>query len=315
MANPPSSAYFADRDNEWRGSYFFVQFADPQLGFFDIEKPEAERRWQREIDLCKKLVDKVNAMQPAPAFVVCCGDMVDAFPGTMHYEAQASDFIDVFSGIRSDIPRVCCAGNHDTNNTPTPESLAQYRNRFGNETLAFHVGGVRYLCANSQLVKDPSGAPDDGEAHERWLNFELDLTHSMQPTHSVLFMHYPIFLKTVDEADDYFNFKKEARKPFLDRLCDSGVSKVFCGHYHRNTLGWYNDLEMVTTSALGRPLGDDPSGIRLVGVGRDGIGHRYYAIDDVPTRINVETLISGTQGRRPATLTEYVTSGIRAGRL
>ena len=43
-----------------------------------------------------------------------------------------------------------------------------------------------------------------------------------------------------------------------------GVEAVFSGHYHRNSYGEYNDIKMITTGPVGKPLGSDPSGFRIV---------------------------------------------------
>ena len=65
----------------------------------------------------------------------------------------------------------------------------------------------------------------------------------------------------------------------------AGVRTVFAGHYHRNAVARDGDLEMVTTGPVGKPLGADPSGFRIVIVTRDSIMHRYYALDSVPERL------------------------------
>ncbi len=39
---------------------------------------------------------------------------------------------------------------------------------------------------------------------------------------------------------------------------------------------------MVTTGPVGKPLGDDPSGLRIVRVGEAGLDHAYFALDEVP---------------------------------
>ncbi len=45
--------------------------------------------------------------------------------------------------------------------------------------------------------------------------------------------------------------------------CVLQVRAVFAGHYHRNSYGTLGKMEMITTSAVGRPLGVDPSGFRV----------------------------------------------------
>jgi hypothetical protein len=65
----------------------------------------------------------------------------------------------------------------------------------------------------------------------------------------------------------------DRRARLLELASDAGVTAVFCGHTHRNQVGWTGDLQMVQTTAVGCPLGDDPSGFRLVRVYEDRIEH------------------------------------------
>ena len=46
----------------------------------------------------------------------------------------------------------------------------------------------------------------------------------------------------------------------------------------------YDDL-MVTTGAVGYPLGDDPSGLRIIKVYQDRIEHEYYGLDNIPVSV------------------------------
>lgn len=67
-----------------------------------------------------------------------------------------------------------------------------------------------------------------------------------------------------------------------------GVRHFFCGHYHRNAGGFYKDMELVITSAIGMTLGKDKSGFRIVKVKKDTVSHQYYELDDVPKTINFD---------------------------
>ncbi len=55
-----------------------------------------------------------------------------------------------------------------------------------------------------------------------------------------------------------------------------------CGHYHRNAGGMYKDLELIVTSAVGCPLGKDPSGFRICNVDEQKISHKYIPFRDSP---------------------------------
>ncbi len=62
----------SDKSTKWQGNFFFIQAADTQLGMMDnygdgnIEPQYPNITWDREIELCKKTVDIMNAMEPKP---------------------------------------------------------------------------------------------------------------------------------------------------------------------------------------------------------------------------------------------------------
>ena len=64
---------------------------------------------------------------------------------------------------------------------------------------------------------------------------------------------------------------------------------MFCGHYHRNARGFYEDLEVITTTAIGAQLGDaDKSGMRVVKVFSNEIQHDYYPFEDFPDKVEFQ---------------------------
>ncbi|OYZ45111.1 MAG: hypothetical protein B7Y19_08900, partial [Sphingobacteriales bacterium 24-40-4] len=88
-----------------------------------------------------------------------------------------------------------------------------------------------------------------------------------------------------NEADEYFNINIERRKMYLELFKQYGVKQVFAGHYHRNSYGRSGDLEMITTGPVGRPLGADSSGFRIVNVKGKIVEHQYYALDSLPEKL------------------------------
>lgn len=84
------------------------------------------------------------------------------------------------------------------------------------------------------------------------------------------------------EPEQYFNIPKPQREHYLDILKNAGVRYVFAGHYHRNAYGRDENLEMITSGPVGRPLGTDPSGMRIVTVFPDRLEHQYYGFGFIP---------------------------------
>jgi hypothetical protein len=137
---------------------------------------------------------------------------------------------------------------------------------------------------NSQLYFNSSLVPKQREEQDKWLDKELGLdTLEGAPKkdwkHLVLFQHIPLFIKSHDEpADIYFNIEPIQRKNLLERFKKAGVSKIFCGHYHRNAIGFFEDIECVVTSAVGAQLGNDKHGYRIVKVDENQIIHEYISV-------------------------------------
>ncbi|XP_002739121.1 serine/threonine-protein phosphatase CPPED1-like [Saccoglossus kowalevskii] len=106
--------------------------------------------------------------------------------------------------------------------------------------------------------------------------------------HLVIFQHIPWFLKDPNEEKEYFNIELNLRLRMLDKFHKAGVKTIFCGHYHRNAGGFYQNMEEVVTSAMGCPLGDDKSGLRVVRVFDKEIKHQYYAMSEIPKTIDLQ---------------------------
>lgn len=260
----------------WNGPFFFVVMADPQFGFFTENQDFAQ-----ETALFTQAVAAARRLRPA--FVVVCGDLIHR-PGDA---TQAAEFQRIARQLGPDIPLYPVAGNHDVENEPTPESLAWYRATFGSDHYAFDSGGCRFVVLNSTVIHRPEGVRDALDEQQRWLERELATAQARRYTHTIVFQHHPWFIRSATEADEYFNIPSERRMPYLELLRRYGVRAVFGGHLHRNQNGSYAGIEMVTSGPVGRPLGQDPSGLRIVQVYRERIKHEYYALENVPERITL----------------------------
>lgn len=286
--NRTHSAFDNDAEKIWKGPYYFIQTADIQFGLIDryilkLTNPS----WEKEIELAEKAVEKINSMTPKPKFVVMCGDLCDAMPDGDPdvYKRQIATFKRIFSKLNPEIPMVCVCGNHDVGDHPTKETMKMFHSNWGDDYFSFWCGGILYISLNSQYYYDPSGVPEEAEAQEVWLDKVLSC---VQPGRAVVFMHIPPFINSADETGmKYFSLTPEPRKKLLDKLLSAGIKNIFCGHLHRNAGGFYKDLEVVVTSAMGGQLGNDSSGFRVVNVKNDAIAHTYYELDNVPKEVTV----------------------------
>lgn len=181
-------AFAGIKERDWQDPYTFVQMADTQFGlatgiklawqnpwyrffrrvlnvtgdFWRLPIPldgmpmlSPESAYQMELDFARQSVDAINCMKPKPAFVVVCGDLVNAYPDQPEQIPQVEDFKRIFQKVDQDIQLICTCGNHDVGDRPTAQSISTYRDRFGDDYYSFWCRGVQYFILNSQLIKEP----------------------------------------------------------------------------------------------------------------------------------------------------------------
>jgi 3',5'-cyclic AMP phosphodiesterase CpdA len=257
---------------------FFVQMSDPQFGMYSNNADFSQETANFEFAIA-------NANRLRPSFVLVCGDLVNQAGNA----AQIAEYLRIAAKLDRSIPLHNVAGNHDVGNTPTPESLSAYRARFGPDYYTFHHSDFTGIVLNSSLIQHPEGAPEEATKQESWLLAQLEKIKREDSRHVAVFQHIPFFLERADEPDQYFNIPLEARKKFLDMLVKYGVHDVFAGHYHRNASGQIDSLRMITTGPVGKPLGPDPSGIRIVIVRESTMESHYYGLGNIPNQVDLNT--------------------------
>ena len=256
-------------------AFFFIQMSDPQFGMFT-----ANGEFSRETANFTRAIEAANRLRPA--FVVVTGDLTNRQGDS----AQIAEYRRIASGLDRSIPLYNVPGNHDLGLPLSPGSVASYRAIYGPDYYTFERNGVLGVVINSSLFKEPKLAPDEATAQERWLEKTMADARAAK-RRVIVFQHHAWFLANVDEPEQYFNLPVEKRRDVMKLFSGAGVRHVFAGHYHRNALGRDGDLEMVTTGPVGKPLGTDPSGFRVVIVTRDSVIHRYYPLDSLPDSIRL----------------------------
>lgn len=255
------------------GSQFFVELADPQMGMFAKDRDSL----QEQANLAFA-VASINRLRPA--FVVVCGDLVNRAGDS----DEISQYKRVMRQVDADIPVYNVAGNHDVGNQPTEQTLSQYRKNFGRDYYTFTSGDTRGIVLDASLIAAVS-VPQESRAQERWLVGELQRARREGVKHLFVFQHIPYFLEHADEPDQYFNIPLAARRRYLDLLQRYRVECVFAGHYHRNASGRDGSIEMITTGAVGVPLGKSQSGLRIVRIEPE-VQSRFYDLGAIPHTID-----------------------------
>ena len=256
-------------------SFVFVQMSDPQFGFIT---PNAG--FEKETENFSKAIASANRLRPA--FVVVTGDLTHRQGDS----AQIAEYRRIVAQLDPSIVVHNVPGNHDLGLPLSSASIAAYRRVFGPDYYEFDSHGTHGIVINSSLFKEPLLAPAEASAQEAWLRSRLDAARGKY-SRVIVFRHHPWFLTSADEPDQYYNLPLARRREFLDLFARSGVTHVFAGHYHRNAFGKDGELEMVTTGPVGKPLGADSSGVRVVVIDRGRVVHVYYPLDSIPRAVPV----------------------------
>lgn len=254
--------------------FFFIQMTDPQFGFFTDNKD-----FKKETENFEKAIAIANKLRPA--FVIVTGDLIN-LPGDV---VQINEYKRIVSLLDSSIPIYHVAGNHDITNDPKIANIQAYRKEFGRDYFTIKKNGMYGIILNSLYFKSPAGVEQEAKAQDKWLRKELKKAKHSGASPLLIFQHHSWFLKDSDEKDAYFNIPLETRSRYLSLFNEYGVSHVFSGHYHRNSFGKSGLVEMITTGPIGKPLGEDPSGLRIVTVKEGKASHQYYSLDSIPDHI------------------------------
>ena len=250
--------------------FFFIQVTDPQFGFF-----EANNGFGKETELYEKAVREINRLNPD--FVVITGDLVN----NKDDRGQVAEFKRITAKISSGIPVFYSPGNHDIGQSPTQQDIDTFISDYGHDKFSFKHKNNIFIGLNSCLIK--ANTPVLEQLQFDWLKKEL--AKGKSENHIIIFTHYPFFINKYDEPETYSNISIETRKKYLLLFKENNADAVFAGHLHNNAQSKYGTLEMITTSAVGKPLAKAPSGIRIIKVYPERIESNYYGLDEIPESV------------------------------
>jgi len=250
--------------------WFFIQITDPQFGMYENNKG-----FGKETQLYLAAVAGVNRLKPD--FVVITGDLVNDRLDTM----QIREFKRITSKITSGVPVYCVPGNHDIGNIPDSATIASFVQNYGSDRFSFNHKNSLFIGLNSEIIKANINTHEQNQYD--WLVNAL--SKGKKSSHIILFGHYSFFISSFDEPDGYFNIGNDKRMKYLELFASNKVNAIFSGHYHKNAVSRFGDIDIVTTSAVGMPHGDVPSGFRVVKVYPDRIEHHFYGLEELPAAI------------------------------
>ena len=250
--------------------YFFIQITDPQFGFFS-----SNNGFEEETELYEKAVAAINRLKPD--FLVITGDLVN----NKDDRSQVAEFKRITAKLKTEIPVYYSPGNHDIGQSPTQKDIDSFISDYGSDRFSFKHKKSTFIGLNSCLIK--SNTPVLEQIQFDWLKRVLG--KSKRSAHTVIFTHYPFFINAFDEPEIYSNIPVETRKKYLALFKEKNVDALFAGHLHNNASAKYGNMDMITTNAVGKPMAEAPSGLRIVKVYRDRIESVYYSLDEIPETI------------------------------
>jgi 3',5'-cyclic AMP phosphodiesterase CpdA len=221
--------YDREAQGQWTKDFFFAFLADPLLGYAAahsgsnasaaaVSAPSSASvssttdkstcvasGCEAEVDSLRAAISAINRLRPR--FVVMAGnftyrscDQVTEESSSSLYESQLDQFRKTMARVSETIPVLYVPGPRNVGEAPTPGSLAAYSKRFGNHFYGFWYGGLRCLVINSPLLANPTRAPAEAAAQEKWLAEEIELG-KFNSTHLAVFSHHPWFVESPVEGE------------------------------------------------------------------------------------------------------------------
>jgi 3',5'-cyclic AMP phosphodiesterase CpdA len=246
------------RQTEFR----FIVAADPQLF----------RGKKEDLDAA---VVSINAIDPAPAFVVMCGDLVE----TPSHPDQIRAYRESMTGLNPTIQLYNLPGNHDLGRPVGDKHLTAYHENFGPLWYHFTHGNALFIILSSDILRQ-TNTPMSKQQME-WLINVLEDPEFKALDHLFVFMHHPLYIDQPDEPDGYSNMPGEIRSTLLALFLEHRVQAVFSGHLHRNRINRYQSVDLIITNSVTVPMGEgaDAAGFRIVDVEADHYRHRYVPVE------------------------------------
>lgn len=255
--------------------WFFAVLSDPQMGMFANNQNFAQETANFEFAIA-------NLNRLHPRFVVICGDLVNRSGDA----AEIAEYKRILGELDPAIPVYNVAGNHDVGNEPTSATVDAYRSAFGHDYYTFMAPGILGIVLDSNLIRSPESNLKAAQEQEAWLEKTLAAAKSDSTRQPIVFQHIPYFIHDPNEAVNYFNIPQPARRTYLELLEKAGVRYVFAGHLHYPVFSVDGDLSEIVTGAVGEPLGQSASGLRIVRMDGMKLETMWYCLGKVPNLID-----------------------------
>jgi len=132
------------------------------------------------------------------------------------------------------------------------------------------------VVTNTQLWKAP--LKDESEKHNAWV---IQALKKAKKKRSPVFIvaHNPLYVKSSEEKDMYYNLPSDKRKELLALYEQCGVVAVLAGHTHRTIINNYKGIQLINGESTSKNFDKRPLGFRLWNVASPtSVKHKFVPL-------------------------------------
>jgi len=190
--------------------FYFVQLSDTHWGFEGEPNPDAKVTLE-------KAVASVNALSPAPDFIMFTGDLTHTTDDPAERRRRMGEFKEIIGALKVKDVRFI-PGEHDA----SLDRGAAFKEFFGKTIYSFDYKGVHFVALDN--VSDPAASL--GQEQLDWL--KADLAKQKPEARIVVFTHRPLF----DLAPQWDWATRDGAKAVEIMMPYKNLT-VFYGHIHQ----------------------------------------------------------------------------------
>ena len=221
------------------------------------------------------------ARHPEVDFIVHSGDMIDNTADPNQYA--------VFKQVMTpSLPWYPISGNHDISNNPEMKHIDLYLQQgFGRgEKQLEYYGFVHKSAAFFVLNTFAYNSKDSTEllrADDQLKEMDSFFSKHKDFPYKIVCGHAPIFIKSSNEADEYFNIKKSYRTRIIQLMQKYGIKYYLCGHRHGNHIATdtaRTGITVYTQTSLAWPIGKgQQAGYSIFSISSQGLQKQFIPIE------------------------------------
>ena len=236
---------------------------------------------QKELENLDKIINLTNTKDLD--FIVHTGDIINEIDkpnDLLNYKSFVNK-------IKSKINHV--PGNHDVgidSDKLSKEGINFYQKNFGKDFYSFQWNDFELFFLNSSIFINSENI----DLYNEQIDFiKKTLNGFASGKRIIVFMHHPPYIDKKDilsshqeliysKGISYWTFEENINNEFFELFTNHSLEYIFTGHLHLNLETNFNNTKIITTSALGLPLGDDPSGYRIIDYIDGKLSYEFYSI-------------------------------------